>query len=101
MNGRKARARRKAAQRSRDNTRWQRKDAGVDESERRKELRAALHAATVKREELLQSANDAFAKALKVIEETRRDTARAAWADYDKTRAKIIEKLAEEEQTAA
>jgi hypothetical protein len=101
MNGRKARARRRARQRSQESNRWRRKDAGVEVTDRQRELRAELHAATVQREQLLKSADEAFRKALKVIEETRRDTVAAAWADYDKARAKIVKKMAEEEQAAA
>jgi len=100
MNGRKARARRRAQKRSRENT-FAKRAAAVEISEREKAVRAELADAAKERDLVLASANKAFRDGVKALSDVRADDRARAYADFDAARNRILKKYAEQELEAA
>lgn len=101
MNGRKARARRRAHDRSRTNQgRLARKAARVKVDEREVAANEKLGAARRELDALLTSANEAFRKGVKALEQTRAEDRKRAYDDYEKQRVKILKDFAAEQQAA-
>lgn len=103
MNGKKARAARRAAGRSVASTqsRLARKAAKVERSAVEREFDVELAKARRERDQALAAAGEAYRKGLEDLKETLTEARATAYRDYDGTRAELVKHYASKERAAA
>ena len=101
MSEKKARGRRRALRRSRENDRLNRKVASLEQSAHEREFDRLIAEARTERAEAMKAANAAFEKALKALENERKKHVQEAEAAYIEKRDGIVSRLARDKAKAA